>query len=385
MFKTKPSRRDFIRTGVLAAGAAGLSLGVGRQSEAGQIAAGRAKSCIVLFLVGGPSQLETWDPKPDAPAEVRGPFRPIATSVTGIQISEHLPRMASLAQRYAIVRTVYHDAPPIHETGQQLLQTGRLSQNDVPFPHFGAVLARHLGPRQPDAPPFVILPAPIGNTGINVSHGQSAGFLDAAYEPQVQAPFTHRLSQSDRERYGKTGFGDACMRSRQLVEEGVRCVVVNMFDTVYDRVTWDCHAERQSLSSTLDDYRRTLCPTLDRALATLLDDLHQRGLLDETLVVAMGEFGRTPRLNAQGGRDHWPGCWSIVLAGGGVRGGQVIGASDRLSAEPARRPVTCGEVVASIYGAMGLPHATQLALPDRRIMSVVEAAPIRALFSQAPG
>ncbi len=373
--RTTLSRRAFLGA------SAGLSLGAVQSSDAANTSIGRAKSCILLFLVGGPSQLETWDPKPDAPAEVRGPFRPIATSVPGTRIGEHLPRLARLAHRYAIVRSLHHDAPPIHEAGLQLLQSGRLHQGNVEFPHFGAVLARHLGPKRTGATPFVILPSPIGNMGINVSRGQGAGFIGAEHEPRIQVHFSHLLSQADRERYGKTAFGDACARSAQLVEQGARCVAVNMFDTVYDRVTWDCHADRHSFASTLEDYRRSLCPTFDCACAALLDDLHQRGLLDETLVMVMSEFGRTPRLNAGGGRDHWPGCWSIVLAGGGVRGGLVVGASDRCGAEPAQRPVTCGEVVASIYQAMALPPATPMTLPDRRTMPLVDAAPIRELFS----
>jgi uncharacterized protein (DUF1501 family) len=380
MKKAELSRRDFLRAGSLAAGSAGLVLSEAGKTEAARVSAGRAKSCIVLFLVGGPSQLETWDPKPNAPVEVRGPFRPISTSVAGVHISEHLPRLARLAHRYAILRTVHHDAAPIHETGQQLLQTGRLSRYEIDFPHFGAMMSRQLGPKQTGVAPFIILPALIGNTGINISHGQGAGILGAAHEPTVQAGFTQFLAQADRERYGKTAFGDACVHSLHLVEQGARCVVVNMFETVYDRVTWDCHADRQCLSSTLDDYRRTLCPTFDRAYASLLDDLHQRGLLEETLVVAMGEFGRTPRLNSQGGRDHWPGCWSIVLAGGGVRGGQVLGASDRFAAEPSSRPITCAEVTASVYNALGFPLSTQLAGPGGRQWPVVEAAPIRELF-----
>jgi hypothetical protein len=367
------TRRGFLGAGPLAAG---LSLCDADNAEAHSRTSGRAKACIVLLLVGGPSQLETWDPKPNARVGVRGPFRSIATSVNGVRIGEYLPRMASLAHRYAIIRSLHHDAPPIHETGLQLLQTGRLCSNNIEAPHFGAVLARQRG----GVAPFVMLPSPIGNTGISISHGQGARLLGAAHEPSVQANFTHQLAPTDRERYGKTAFGDACARSLQLVEQGARCVVVNMFDTVYDRVTWDCHAARQGLTSTLDDYRRTLCPSFDRACATLLDDLHQRGLLDETLVLVLGEFGRTPRLNANGGRDHWPGCWSIVLAGGGVRGGQVIGVSDRLGAEPLQRPVTCPEVVASVYNAVGLPPSTQLIGPDRRRWPLVAAAPIRELF-----
>jgi uncharacterized protein (DUF1501 family) len=369
------SRRNFLR-----ASAAATVAAAGR-SDAAPVSHGRARSCIVLLLVGGPSQLETFDPKPDAPAEVRGPFRPIATNVTGIRVSEHLPRLASMADRLAIVRTVHHDAPPVHEAGLQLLQTGRLNRAGPGFPHFGAILARQLGPHQPGSAPFVVLPSTLGNMGLNLPHGQDGRSLDSQSEPRIDSRFTHLLSSSDRERYGGTTFGDACARSVQLVEQGGRCVVINMFDTVHDRITWDCHAQRPSLASTLDDYRRTLCPAFDRAFAALLDDLHQRSMLDETLVLAMGEFGRTPRLNANGGRDHWPGCWSIALAGGGVRGGQVIGASDALAAAPACRPVTCAEVVASVYNAMGLPPSTRLALPNRTAGPLVEAAPIRELFS----
>lgn len=340
------TRRKFLQAGSAASVAACTAV-------AGPIVRAQAKSCIVLFLVGGPSQLETWDPKPDAPAEVRGPFRSISTSVTGIRIGEHLPRLASLAHRYAIVRTVHHAAAPVHEAGMQLLQTGRLSRPDREFPHFGASLA-----------PFVILPFAIGDTGINVNHGQSAGNVT------VQPTSTHLLCQADRERYGKTAFGDACARSVQLIEQGTRCVVVNMFDTVYDRITWDCHAERQGLTSTLDDYRRTLCPTLDRAFSALLDDLHQRGMLDETLVVAMGEMGRTPLVNANGGRDHWTNCWSIVLAGGGVRGGRVIGGSDRSGSEPVRQPVRCEQIAASIQFALGSdPPPPTVAAPIRELFA----------------
>lgn len=358
------SRRGFLGAASLGAG---LALGATANVEAGQPSSGRAQACIVLFLVGGPSQLETWDPKPDAPADVRGPFRSIATSVAGIRISEHLSRLANLAHRYTIIRTVHHDAPPVHEAGMQLLQTGRLSTGNTEHPHFGAVIAQQRGPRRVGANPFVLLPSRIGNTGIDIGHGQSAGSLGAAFEPQIETRFSHHLPSEVRDRYGKSTLGDGCARAVQLVEQGTRCVVVNMFDGVYDRVTWDCHADRHSLSSQLEDYRRTLCPTLDRAFATLIDDLHERGMLDTTLVLAMGEFGRTPRLNAQGGRDHWPGCWSMVLAGGGVRGGQVIGVSDRLASTPAERPVTCAEVVASVYNAMGLTH-------------LAPTAPIRELF-----
>jgi uncharacterized protein DUF1501 len=341
------TRRDFLRAGSAAAGVATFS-SIAYATEPAR----RAKSCIALMLVGGPSQLETWDPKPDAPIEIRGPFRSIATRTTGVRISEHLPRLASRSDRYAILRTVHHDAPPIHEAGLQLLQTGRLSASGDP-PHFGAALGVNL------------LPSPLGNMGLNLPTGQNGA-------TRIESQFTHRLTASERDRYGKTAFGDACARSRQLVEGGTRCVVVNMFDAVNDRVTWDCHADRYSLASTLADYRRTLCPILDHALSALLDDLQERGLLAETLVVAMGEMGRSPRVNASGGRDHWTRCWSIVMAGGGVLGGRVIGVSDQHAAEPIRRPVGCTEVLASIRHALGLP--------DPHRTSIVKSAPIRELF-----
>jgi uncharacterized protein (DUF1501 family) len=168
--------------------------------------------------------------------------------------------------------------------------------------------------------------------------------------------------------------------ARRLVEHGVRLVTVNMFETVFGKVTWDCHGSAPF--STLDDYMRELLPTLDLALSALLDDLQARGLLESTLVVATGEFGRTPRLNAAGGRDHWPGVWSALLAGGGTRGGQVIGASDAHAASPAERPVTPQELLATMYRSLGIS-------PDRYLQNargesvrpVDDACPIEELFT----
>ena len=183
-----------------------------------------------------------------------------------------------------------------------------------------------------------------------------------------------------RERYGRNTFGQSCLLARRLVEHGVRLVTVNMFDTVFSKVTWDCHADGGVLGTTLDDYRKTLCPMFDAAYTSLLDDLHQRGLLESTLVVAMGEFGRTPHLNPRGGRDHWPGVWSILFAGGGIRGGQVVGASDRIGAEPRDRPVNPAEVAATIYQALGLDLRTRLPHVDGRTLPLVEAGVVNELF-----
>lgn len=407
------TRRDFLRVGALGAGAVGLSL-----ADLHGGSANKDINCILLFLVGGPSQLDTWDLKPNAPDTIRGPFRPTATNVPGVQIAEHFPRMAQRAQHYAIVRSVHHDEAPIHETGQQMMQTGHLFRGGQEYPHYGAVLSQQHGARVEGMPPFVVLPAPIGNTGVSVSHGQGAGGLGSRHEPFVlhaepdrlldavdgahrafdsgttSQPalgqlFTSRAKKAFdlagekddlRDRYGRNTFGQSCLLARRLVEHGVRLATVNMFETVFDAVTWDCHADGGTLATTLDDYRDTLCPMFDRAYSSLLDDLTERGLLENTLVVAMGEFGRTPLLNPRGGRDHWPGVWSILFAGGGVRGGQVVGSSDALGAEPRDRPVTPAEVAATIYRALGIDARTTIPGPDNRPTPLVAAVPISELL-----
>jgi uncharacterized protein (DUF1501 family) len=164
------------------------------------------------------------------------------------------------------------------------------------------------------------------------------------------------------------------------VERGVRLATVNMFDTVFNQLTWDCHADGGSLRTRLDDYKETLCPMFDMAYTALVADLEQRGLLETTLVVAMGEFGRTPQLNPRGGRDHWPGVWSILFAGGGVRGGQVVGSSDATGSEPRDRPITPGNVAASVYRALGVDRHALVPGPNGEAVPVVEADAVDELF-----
>ncbi len=415
------TRRDFLKVGALSAGAVALSLTDLHAAE-------RSKdvNCILLFLVGGPSQLDTWDLKPDAPDNVRGPFRPIRTNVPGVEICEHFPLMAKTADRYAILRSVHHKAAPIHETGHQMMQTGFLFRGGQEYPHYGSVIS-HLRGRRPDGlPPFVVLPAPIGATGVSVSHGQTAGYLDARHGPLVLRGDPARLNtrtelidvvdaahrafdktanadandafhlvfaekakkafdvtaETDglRSRYGRNTFGQSCLLARRLVEHGVRFVTINMFDTVFNEITWDAHADGGSLAVRLDDYKEALCPMFDRAYTALLDDLKQRGMLDTTLVLAMGEFGRTPQLNPRGGRDHWPGVWSVLFAGAGVRGGQVVGASDKIGGEPKDRPVTPAEVAASVYYGLGVNLNARLPGPENRPTPIAEAQPIEELF-----
>jgi hypothetical protein len=441
------TRRDFMKVGSL--GVMGLTMAELLAADEARAAAKREMSCIVLFLVGGPSQLDTWDPKPDAPAEIRGPFRPTPTNVPGIDIAENFQLMAGMADKYALIRSVYHKEAPIHETGHQLMQTGRLFRGGTEYPHYGSVIAKLRGASS-NMPPYVVVPKPVGSTGVNVPHGQDAGLLGNAFDPlylnadPAAADFRvtdltplqsvdparmkcrhelvravdsahRRFDQSQqvggldvataqalnslflpeakaafdiasekqplRDRYGRNTFGQSCLLARRLVERGVRLVTVNMFDTVFNHVTWDCHANGGSLAVTLNDYRDTLCPMFDMAYSALLDDLYQRGMLDNTLVIAMGEFGRTYKLNSRGGRDHWPNVWTTLFAGGGVRGGQVIGASDKFGADPKDRPVHPSEIAATVYHAMGIDLQTQLPGPEDRPVPLVEASPVAELFA----
>lgn len=440
------TRRDFLKAGSLTVG---LSLTeLARLQQAGAAPRSSEMSCIQLFLVGGPSHLDTWDLKPDAPDTVRGPFKPIRTNVPGIQICEHFPLMARMADRYALIRSVYHKEAPIHETGHQLMQTGYLFRGGQEWPHYGAVLGKLHGAAAA-LPPWVVLPGPIGNTGVSVNHGQTAGFLgkkfepfflrgdtaaadfkvadlqaangldparlqtrkslleavdrvqsdleksdevksrDVAYEQAFGMLFSSRAkkafdiaseSAEARSRYGHNTFGQSCLLARRLVEHGVRLVTVNMFDTVFNEITWDCHANGGDLNTSLEDYKQTLCPMLDMAFTALLNDLQERGLIRNTVVLCMGEFGRTPKLNNRGGRDHWPNVWSVLLAGGPIKGGRVVGMSDKQGMEPKDRPVHPSEVAATVYHSLGIDLNARLPGPDGRPMPIIEAEPVLELF-----
>jgi uncharacterized protein (DUF1501 family) len=391
------SRRDFLRVGSLSV--VGLSIDKAALARARDLAARR--SCIFLLMTGGPSQLETFDPKPDAPAQCRGPLRAISTAIPGVQISEGFPGIAERMKKVAIIRSMTHDAAPIHETGLQMLQTGRLAGGTYQFPSFGSVVARSFGARN-GVPPYVVLPRAISETGVNIDQGQNAGFLGDEFAPAVPvnlesssaAVEDHQFDWHSatgngtfddepavvQDAYGFTQFGRLCWQSARLVEHGARCVTVNLFDALANQVTWDCHASRVGAPGTLYDYRDELCPRFDRAFSALLDDLQSTGLLQDTLVVATGEFGRTPRLNAAGGRDHWPGAWSTVLAGGGVQGGQVIGATDAEAATPVDRPVVPGELTATIYRSLGLDRDAMLQVDDETEVPLVEHDPVQEVF-----
>ncbi len=367
---TNATRRDFLKA--TAAGAASIALGSaasGSSSTTGGSRPPLARSCIFINLVGGPSHLDTFDPKPTAPSDVRGPFQPIATSVPGIQLSELFPKLAAKADKFSLIRSMHHDAPPIHEAGFQLLNTGRLFRDGPEWPSVGAVVSYLLEENPDGLPDWIITPHRRISTGVSISHGQSAGWLKgrvADYDWQPDANLDP-----------VTVLFPAALRAAR---RGVRFVTLNMYETVFDSPSWDCHADRGSLNTTLNDYRDTVAPEFDTAFAALLTDLEERGLLESTLVVATGEFGRTPKLNSNGGRDHWAGCWTALVAGGGVQGGRVIGASDRTGSEPKDRPVTPQELVATIFHALGVPADATIPGPDGSPVAVYPGKPVVELF-----
>jgi len=389
------SRRDFLRVGGL--GVVGLSVAE-QSARARSRAMSDRPSSILILMNGGASQLETFDPKPEAPVEFRGPLKSISTAIPGVAFSESLPLLAERAGKLAVLRSLHHKAAAIHETGLQILQTGRLSQSRDQFPSFGSVVSQVRG-RRHDVVPYAVVPRRMGNMGVHRFHGQGAGILGAAHEPVSlpphdalapdsaavgEDPFAGLMAAAKSDPalrlYGDTRFGRLCWLARQLVELGVRCVTVNLFDSLTSQVTWDCHARKPGAPATLYDYRDTLCPQFDKAVAALIDDLEQRGLLGDTLVTAVGEFGRTPQLNDAGGRDHWPHAWSAIMAGGGVVGGQVIGATDRYGMQPVDRPIGLPELTASLYTSLGVDPASLITLSGGREARLVEHEPIHELF-----
>lgn len=440
-------RRDFLHAGSLAA--LGLSLTDWFALKASAAAAPNDTNCILLMLIGGPSQLDTFDMKPNAPVEIRGPYKPIKTNVPGIEISENFPRTAQHADKFSLVRSMYHTAAAVHDTGHQMMQTGRLFQGGIEHPHYGCVLSKLKGPNG-DVPAHVLLPRPIGNTGGNMPHGQSAGYLGKGFDPFVlnadpsdpnfrvpdmlppdyltalrvdrrrnwremidksvsefetsqdarlldstfhqaytlmssakaRAAFElYREPEKIREKYGMNRFGQSCLLARRLIEAGVRFVTVNMFETVFDEITWDIHGSKPF--SPISCYRDLVGPMFDMAYSSLLEELSERGLLSNTMVVATGEFGRTPKINPAGGRDHWPQCWTMLMGGGPLKGGTVIGSSDEIAAAPRDNPVTPAQIAATVYKGLGIDLAVELPGAQGRPIPLVDRGvePVRELFA----
>jgi hypothetical protein len=383
------------------------------------------RACIMIFNLGAPSQIDLFDMKPEAPAEIRGPFKPISTAAD-YQLSEILPGHAKIADKISLVRSCYHTAAAVHDTGHQMLQTGRLFGGGIVTPHAGCVV-EYLRGRKTDLPAHVLLPEPMGNTGGGLSHGQDAGFLGKGYDPfalmadpskpdfkvpdllpppglgearverrrklreivdqtvkifessdnaqlldsnfeaafrlmtSTQAREAFDLTKEPtavRERYGMNRFGQCCLLSRRLIEAGVRFVTINTFLTVFDEITWDIHGSKPFTS--IEGMKNIVVPMYDQAYCALIEDLHDRGMLDDTLVCNLAEFGRTPRINPAGGRDHWPQCWTSYFAGGGVQGGRVVGKSDAIGGAPVERPVDPAEVVGTIFHSLGFDLETKI-------------------------
>ncbi|HUE16674.1 MAG TPA: DUF1501 domain-containing protein [Planctomycetaceae bacterium] len=456
------TRREVLRFGGVSAFGLGLPHLLRSRSAAAEMqSAGtrsplpgaRAKNCIVLFLMGGPSQHSTWDPKPDAPAEVRGEFAPIATSVPGLQFSELMPETARLAHHICVLRAV-SSGDNAHSSSGYYMLTGRPhtpmnfeNANPGPpndFPSMGAVV-RKLNPSRGVIPSAVTLPHHIFNTDRSVWPGQDAGFLGQAVDPwivncapaeksfRVQgltlprdvpplrlerrqsllAQFNQHRSAltagglldafdadtrqafdllasgrsaqafrlddepaAVRERYGRSPFGQSVLLSRRLIEAGVKLVQVNWYraaDEPPSNPCWDSHTnEAQRL-------RKVLAPPTDRAYSALLEDLSQRGLLDGTLVVCMAEFGRSPRINGQAGRDHWGSVYSVALAGGGVRGGQAFGASDAIGGQPKEGRVRPHDLAATVFDRLGYRPETTINDPLGRPLPISTGEPIGAI------
>ena len=455
-----PTRRQLIQFG--GAGYLGLNLGGLWNAQAAPVPrtapAKPIRACILVFYYGGPSHLDTYDLKPNAPIEVRGEFAPIATSVPGMRISEHLPHMAKVMHKVALVRSVHHaahlhDSASIHAlTGRPLDGPDRELFSPLPqfFPSYGSAVAYFQRDRRRDVP-FASLPFTFHNV-VNTPC-QGGGFLGSAYDTlKVEVDTSrhgydaetlrrtgeldsrrllerrdllHKIGRSSiegmyekayrlldseairramditqeprrvRDRYGfgplpvavgegggggngaemgvaQSMRGQNLLLARRLVEAGVP--FVNVYDFKQQGQNWDAHFKGAN------QHKSYLLPPADRSLSALIEDLDARGLLDSTLVVAMGEFGRTPKINKDAGRDHWPHCYTVLLAGGGVRGGAVFGASDRLGAYPAKDPVTPGDLAATIFWRFGLDPAAEIHDTTGRPYRLATGNPIVELF-----
>ena len=414
--------------------------------------AARARSCILIYLWGGPPQQDLWDMKPQSPTAMRSLFAPIATAVCGIDVCEHLSKFARLTDKVAIVRSLTHDSNN-HEPSVYRTLTGRINntlvvprnqRNRLDAPNLGSIVSTFCEPGV--LPAAVTIPRPIGHSGVTYS-GTHAGWLGTRHDPmeiaaaagggsqqathsmalpadlsdvrllarqglvstieQIDRRFDHlaacrsigeyreqavrmlsstvaqdafNLDKEDprtRDRYGRNEWGESMLLARRLVEAGVRLVTISWM--YVDRGggvmnVWDNHAGTHML---IQDY---CLKSLDPGYASLIDDLSDRGLLDETLVAMYGEFGRTPLLNATQGRDHWGMVQSAVLAGGGIQGGRVYGSSDKDAAYPASNPVSPEDMLATIYYSLGIDPGAELHDTLGRPHRVAEGTPLTALF-----
>jgi hypothetical protein len=422
------SRRDFLRIGAL--GGLGLTLPGLLQAEAraGSRRA-RAKSVVLVYLGGGLSHHDSFDPKPDAPAEVRGKYGVIGTCVPGLRISEKLPRMAAVMDRLTLVRSGAHNNDH-HETATNWVLSGRFGSAFGDYPAIGAVVAHEtafsgklpayvaipnnpsftwelgksafLGGRcesfktgDPNAPGFQVQDVAPAETVSAKRAGRRQALLEAVDDlaravegndqvatydefrqraaamilsPEARSAFAiHQESDRLRDRYGRTTFGQSCLLARRLVERGVRFITVN-------NGGWDHHAH---IFKNLD----IRLPEFDAALSAFLEDMHTRGLLTDTLIAVYGEFGRSPKINPDGGRDHWAPAASLLFAGAGVRGGNVVGSTDKQGGYVTRRPVAPADVAFTLFDCLGIDPRKQIRAPDGRPIEILDQGEtIKELF-----
>ncbi len=467
------TRRDVLRVG--GTGVLGLSLGamLELQARAGAGAGspgwGKAKSIIMCYLQGGPSHLDLWDPKPDAPEKVRSVFQPISTKIPGVQFTEILPRLAQINDKFTLIRSMsytpvglFNHTAAIYQmmngyTTDKVSPSGQLEPpSPKDFPNFGSQIIR-LRPATEPMLPFVVLPRPLQESNV-VNKGGTAGFLGKAFDPYYLFPpgddmdmskldkirvddlklnpevFSLRLqrrarlrAQLDarmkdiekavadkklneyydqalqlivsgrareafrlgdepaalRERYGQTTFGQSCLLARRLVEAGTRVVEVIWPKVANsDNHSWDHHVGLTKRMKTQSG------PMLDTGLSALIEDLEDRGLLEETLVVAVGEFGRSPQKgvstsgngNSADGRDHWPYCYTALVAGAGIKQGYVHGKSDKTASAPLEDPVHPGELLASVYHSFGIDPQSIVYNHLKQPRELVKAEAVSTLF-----
>ena len=442
------TRRNMLQIG--AVGALNLSLPRLLAGESRTGPAPAADACILVFLNGGPSHLDTWDMKPDLPKEMRSEFRPVATTVPGVQVCEHLPRLSRLMHHCTLVRSVHHDqvahAPAVYTalTGVRTgVRAGIVGAKATDHPAVGSVVGRHRPPAA-HVPPYVLMPyltaegaggppqpgflggwlgkthdpflvlrggpdpdgfnlpaltpgagmtpervrdrgrlladvnragAPIRAGGAEELERLQARACDLLTSPATQQAF--RIDQEPakvRDAYGRNIYGQSLLLARRVVEAGTRLACISWAPDA--NATWDTHG--QNFTKLKDQ----LLPPFDLGFSALLTDLADRGLLERTLVVAMGEIGRTPKINGGAGRDHWEFCYTVAFAGGGVKPGFVYGASDKRGAYPSLNPVTAGDVIATIYHALGVPADVELRdRLDRPVPLLPDGSAIRDVFA----
>lgn len=431
------NRRGFLKVGAL--GATGLSLPLVTQLKSAQAKSAVKDTAIILFwMAGGPSHIDMYDMKPDASSEIRGPFTPLDTSVPGLQVCDQMPRQAKIADKLTIIRSISHNLA-VHDDGSHWMQTGYPLLNararGQTHPAEGTVISRLRGANAPGMPAYVCVPEDYRS---HLGFYQTGAYLGSKYNalnaggdpslgnyrpPEFSLPKTVSLprledrrnllstldrfaSHSDsvtawgdledaqrkafelasgsraraafdlsleaeatRARYGKHAYGQSALLARRLVEAGVTFVTINLYEKDVD--WWDDHY-------TIESNLRKRLPPYDQAIATLIEDLSERGLRERVLVAAYGEFGRAPRIDKVAGRGHWPSAMSVLLSGGGIPGGQVIGSTTSDGGAPKDRPFKPGDLLATLYHTLGIDHQTTLPdLQNRPIPLVPEGEPIR--------